>query len=235
MTEYSTKLYFYPVRGRAETARLLLMYSGTKYEDIKVSKEQWPAMIEKMPVGQSCTKHENIKVSKEQWPAVKEKMPTGQMPVLDVDGIKICQSTAIIRYLARECGLTGKNSLDMARADMIVEGIRDMWDHLKVVYLPKIEGNKKTSDEKWAQMVDTTLKLFLDTNTRFLNENGGQWFVGDSLTYADIAIAEFVSCMEDCFCQSILDNYPQLKAFKEKIFSLPKLKEYVSQRPATVM
>jgi len=209
MAEHSTKLYYFQTRGRGETARLLLNYSGTKYEDIKISAEQWPAM--------------------------KGKMPMGQVPVLEVDGKQLCQSTAIYLYLARECGLTGKNSWDMARADMIEKGIFDMWGQLEVVYMPILQGDKKTADEKWAQMADTTLKSFLDTNTRFLNENGGQWFVGDSLTWADIAIAEFMSVLEDCFCQSSLDNFPQLKAFKEKIFSLPKLKEYVSQRPATLL
>jgi len=216
MPEHSTKLYFFGgVRGRAEIPRLLLIYSGTKFEDIKISKGP----------------------GKDQWPAMKEKMPTGVMPVLEVDGKKLCQSTAIARYVARECGLAGKNSWDMARADMMVEGVYDMWGHLKAVYLPKLDGDKKTSDEKWAQMVSPngTVKPFLDFNTRFLKENGGQYFVGDSLTYADIAVAEMMSELEDCFCQNILDNYPELKAFKEKILSLPKLKEHVSQRPATPM
>jgi len=197
------------VRGRAETSRLLLHYSGTKFEDIQITKKEWP-----------------------QW---KAKMPTGVMPVLEVDGKQLCQSTAIARYLAREGGLIPKNSWDMARADMLVEGIFDVWGHLKAVYLPKLDGDMKTSNEKWAQMVDTIVKPFLVTYTRFFNENGGQYFVGDSLTWADIAVAEFVSVLEDCFCQSILENFPQLKAFKEKIFSLPKLKEYVAQRPATPM
>jgi len=197
------------MRGRAETARLLLIYSGTKYEDIKISVEQWPAM--------------------------KEKMPMGQLPVLEVDGEQLCQSTAIARYLARDCGLAGKNNWDMARADMIVDGIFDMWGHLKDVYMPKLQGDKKTADENWAKLSDSTLKLFLDNNTRFLNENGGVWFVGDSLTWADIAIAEFMAVLEDCFNPDTLDNFPQLKAFKEKVFSLPKLKEYVSQRPPTLL
>jgi len=209
MVEHSIKLYFFNARGRGETARLLMHYSGTKFEDVQITPQQWP-----------------------QW---KAKMPMGQMPVLEVNGKQLCQSTAIARYLARECGLIPKNSWDMARADMIVEGIFDMWAQLKVVYLPKLDGDMKTSDEKWAQMMDTTVKPFLVTYTRFLNENGGQYFVGDSLTWADIAVAEFVSVLEDCFCQSILDNFQQLKAFKEKIFSLPKLKEYVSQRPATLV
>jgi len=209
MPEQSIKLFYFPMRGRAETARLLLIYSGTKYEDIKISVEQWPAM--------------------------KEKMPMGQLPVLEVDGKQLCQSTAIARYLARECGLAGKNNWDMARADMIVDGIFDMWGHLKDVYMPKLQGDKKTADENWAKLSDSTLKLFLDNNTRFLNENGGVWFVGDSLTWADIAIAEFMAVLEDCFNPNTLDNFPQLKSFKEKVFSLPKLKEYVSQRPQTLL
>jgi len=209
MPEHSVKLFYFPLRCRAETARLLLAYSGTKYEDVTITFEQWPTM--------------------------KEKMPMGQVPVLEVDGKQLCQSTAIARYLARECGLAGKNNWDMSRADMIVDGIFDMWGHLKDVYMPKfLQGDKKTADENWAKLSDSTLKTFLDKYTQFLKENGGEWFVGGSLTWADIAVAEFVAVLEDCFSPNTLDNHPQLKAFKEKIFSLPKLKEYVSQRPKTL-
>lgn len=42
-------------------------------------------------------------------------------------------------------GLAGTNNWDMARADMIVDGIFDMWGHLNSVYMPKLQGDMKTA------------------------------------------------------------------------------------------
>lgn len=97
MPEHSTKLFYFPMRGRAETARLLLVYSGTKYEDVRISVEQWPAMKES-----KFTFAFTIRPLIEFSPF--PEMPMGQMPVLEVDGKQLCQSTAIARYLARENG-----------------------------------------------------------------------------------------------------------------------------------
>jgi len=110
MPEY--KLYYFPLRSRGEPVRLMLEYHGAKYDDVKVKFEDWPAL--------------------------KPKMPMGQMPVLEVDGKMLCQSTAIARYLAREFGLAGNNTFDMAKADMYVDGIFDMWGKLSAVYMPMI-------------------------------------------------------------------------------------------------
>ena len=38
-------------------------------------------------------------------PSLKPSLPYGQVPLLEVDGDTICQSMAIARYLASECGL----------------------------------------------------------------------------------------------------------------------------------
>jgi len=203
----SIKLYYFPVRSRAETARLLLTYGGTKFEDIRISIEQWPAM--------------------------KEKMPMGQMPVLEVDGKQLCQSTAICRYLARQIGLAGKTNWDMARADMLADGVLDMWGHLKSVYLPKLQGNQESADENWAIFAETHLKVFLERYKKFLDENGTGWFVGNELTWADIAVAEFLSVLQDCFNKNALDSHAELKPFVDKVFSLPQLKTYVANRPPT--
>jgi glutathione S-transferase len=207
MPEHSTKLYYFPLRGRAETARLLLTYTGTKFEDVKIAMEQWPAF--------------------------KEKTPMGQLPVLEVDGKQISQSVAIARYVAREHGLLGKSNWEMAKADMLVDGIFDMWVHMNSVYMPKLQGDMKTSEENWKKFVENQLTPFLERYSKFFNDNGTGYFVGNALTWADIAAAEFFSVLVDCFNPTALESHPQLKTFSGKILSLPQLKEYVSNRPST--
>ena len=44
-------------------------------------------------------------------------MPYKQIPLLEVDGKRLCQSRTIQRYLAREFGLVGKTPFDAAKAD----------------------------------------------------------------------------------------------------------------------
>ena len=48
------------------------------------------------------------------------------MPMLEVDGKRICQSSAIQRYLARTFRLEGKTPLDVAKADEFMEAMGDL-------------------------------------------------------------------------------------------------------------
>ena len=49
----------------------------------------------------------------------------GQVPVLEVDGKTIAQSMTIARFLARKYNLAGKNELEEAEADTIVDCVSD--------------------------------------------------------------------------------------------------------------
>ena len=52
-------------------------------------------------------------------------MKFGQIPVLEVDGKTIAQSMTIARFLARKYNLVGKNELEEAETDMIVDCVTD--------------------------------------------------------------------------------------------------------------
>jgi len=53
-------------------------------------------------------------------------MPFGKVPVLEVDGKRINQSVAICRYLAKQCGLAGKNDWESLEIDSAVDTIQDL-------------------------------------------------------------------------------------------------------------
>ena len=59
------------------------------------------------------------------WSALKPTMPWGQLPCLTYNGQKICQSMTICRFLAREIGIAGRNNLEMAQVDEIIDVIQD--------------------------------------------------------------------------------------------------------------
>ncbi|KAK3749219.1 hypothetical protein QZH41_000849, partial [Actinostola sp. cb2023] len=69
-------------------------------------------------------KYEDIRHHKEEWPQMKKDgfSPLGYLPVLEVKGKKLCESMAIVKYIAREnvVGLTPSDSFDIAICDMIV-------------------------------------------------------------------------------------------------------------------
>lgn len=52
--------------------------------------------------------------------------PIGQVPYLEIDNTKLPQSLSIARYLAREYNLVGKNNLEAAKADAIVDTCIDL-------------------------------------------------------------------------------------------------------------
>ena len=61
----------------------------------------------------------------EVWKKMKPTMPWGQLPCLTWNGERLCQSMTICRFLAREMGIAGRNSLEMAQVDEIVDVIQD--------------------------------------------------------------------------------------------------------------
>ena len=61
-------------------------------------------------------------------------MPFGQIPVLEVDGEQIAQSTSIARFLSKEFGLAGKDHLQQAQADMVVDTCNDVIESKRSFY-----------------------------------------------------------------------------------------------------
>ena len=48
------------------------------------------------------------------------------MPVLEYQGATLCQSITVARFLAMECGLAGRDHLENAKIDEVVDAVSDL-------------------------------------------------------------------------------------------------------------
>merc|ERR1712215_352945 len=108
------KLSYFNVRGRAETARLILAHAGVRYTDQRLTFDQFST--------------------------VKSKLPYGQLPTLKYDGEVVCQSISISRFLAKEFGLAGKDNIENAQCDEIVDAVNDIMN-------AKLTALRETNDD----------------------------------------------------------------------------------------
>jgi glutathione S-transferase len=91
-------LNYFNGRGRAEISRLIFAAAGVEFNDNRILD----------------------------WPSKKTETPLGQVPYLSIDDFQLPQSLAIARYLARENKLVGKDNLQAAKADAIVDTCVDL-------------------------------------------------------------------------------------------------------------
>ncbi|CAJ0605916.1 unnamed protein product [Cylicocyclus nassatus] len=204
MVQY--RLTYFDGRGTAEIIRQIFAVAGEKFEDVRVIQQGWPKL--------------------------KANTPFGQLPVLEIDGKQLAQSAAIARYLARKFGLAGKNPYEEAVVDSIVDQFKDFTAEIRP-YLRVAMGFEQGDKDKLANDVLFPARdKFFGFMTKFLKENKSGYLVGDSLTFADLYLAEH--CAE--FAKkmpSIYDGFPEIKAHAERVRSNPALKKWLATRPET--
>ena len=121
----SIKLTYFGIKGRAELSRLILAAAEMPYEDNRVTNEQWAVLkpseyqlklLDGKHTAYNLTCHFSSFI-----PAT----PFGSLPILEYDGEELAQSITVARFLAKKCGLGGRNELESAQADMVVDHAGD--------------------------------------------------------------------------------------------------------------
>jgi len=198
----SIKYTYFDLRVKGEPARLLLAYSGLKYTDERVT----------LPWDDPAA-----------WTAMKPAMPWGQLPCLTWDGEVICQSMAICRFLSREFGIAGKNSLEMAQVDEIIDVIQDaMTANYKAWYA-------KDKEEELRTLTMKTFPSVLSQLEKRLEERGGQYMVGNNFTWADLHL--FFFCTEEFLEPKVVGEYPKIANLVGRVGALPNIENWMQTRP----
>jgi len=199
------KLYYFNGRGRAEVDRLIFAAAGQKFEDIRYEGHEWPSH--------------------------KAEMPLGQMPVLEFNGTKLPQSIAIARFLAKQFNLAGKDNFEQAKVDAVADTVGDLLTEFLDIKHEDEPTRKEALTKKFKteglakhlQNLDVLGKLY---------GNGGPFFVGNNLTWADLLFYDvgetILSLVDDAF-----DKYPWLKQNRAEVEKQPRIAEYLKNRPKT--
>merc|ERR1711910_254420 len=113
------RLTYFPARGRAEISRLILKHAGVKFDDIRLTGEDFAK--------------------------VKPILPYGSMPILEYKGEVLCESMAIAAFLADICNLAGTNAVEKAKANEIVLAMNGLFETLADIMLVVLQDNLRSA------------------------------------------------------------------------------------------
>ncbi|KAK3102006.1 hypothetical protein FSP39_008045 [Pinctada imbricata] len=189
---------------RGEIIRLALTVAGQEFEDYRFEFEEWPD--------------------------IKKGTPCGQVPVLEVDGKQMNESIAIARYIAKIYDLGGKDAYEQYLIDRVLGAVDDLYCKARQPWFAEQDQSKKIELER--ELYSEHLPRFLGMFKKYLKDSGGdgKFFVGDSVTLADLAVHDILTT----FLQRnerLLEAYPELISNRIATEALPKLAAYLAKRP----
>lgn len=202
------KLIYFNGRGLGEVTRLIFAVAGVEYEDVRIERDAWPSK------------------------KAEVNPPFGQLPILEVDGVRIAQSSAINRLLANKFNLAGKTDIEKAQADMIADCFVDAFKPAVAVFYEPDEAKKGELKKKY---LEEQLPGYLKYLEALLASNhGGEFFVGKELTWPDLIFYNFNFWATNFSNgENPLAKFPKLEAHYKKIESTPKVAAWVAKRPKT--
>ncbi|CAE8609651.1 unnamed protein product [Polarella glacialis] len=219
------KLSYFDIRGIAEPTRLLFAAAKVDYEDIR-----YPMAM--------TTPGDFSTVVRAEWDAKKAEgefdAAMGKVPVLECGGVKIGQSKAIERFVAKKVGLMGSNEIEEAQIDMLCCHTVDIKDAYKAA---KAAG-KDDMDAAMKKWFGETLPELLGKVEKSLPAGPGPWLVGNKISYADVTYYYFLrdpkGFFDDVAAAAVATaTAPRIHASCEATFADSGISEWVNnKRPA---
>jgi glutathione S-transferase len=198
-------LGYWNIRGLAQPIRLLLAYSGTEYEDKRYNVGPAPDF------------------DRSEW--LNDKQNLGlDFPNLPyyLDGdVKLTQSVAILRHIARKNKLDGKNEQEKLRVELVEQQLVDNNMALaRICYDPNFETLK----------VDylNNLPQTLESLSKFLGDR--PFLAGDNVTYVDFMAYELLDKI-NLLATEVLAKYDNLKKYVLRVEALPQVAKYLKTAP----
>ncbi|XP_027708784.1 glutathione S-transferase-like isoform X1 [Vombatus ursinus] len=193
------KLYYFDGRGRMESVRWLLAAAGVEYEEV---------------LFQTAEDFKNLIKS--------GKLMYDQVPMVEMDGMSIVQTRAILKYIATKYNLYGKDLKERAIIDMYVEGMRDLNDMIMFFPFSLPEEKQKILN----YILERATQRFFPVYEKALKDHGKNYLVGNQLSWADVQLLEVILMVEE-LKSDILSAFPKLQEFKARVSKLPNIQKFL--------
>ena len=190
------KLHYFKGRGRAETTRWMLAVNRIDFENIAIETPEELATLR-----------------------ASGKLPFDQMPLLELDGLNLSQSSAMVRYLARCGDLYGDDDADALWCDMIAGVAADFAETaIQAAFQPSTEvamGSMRARFVKFGPRFEARLA-----------SNGGEFSVGTRLSFADVVLAEALTSYLE-WLPGLLSKTPHLKSLHGRVLEQEGIASYL--------
>ncbi|NXW43269.1 GSTA3 transferase, partial [Nyctiprogne leucopyga] len=193
------RLTYFNGRGRMEPVRWLLAAAGVEFEEIFLeTREQYEKLIK------------------------DGVLMFQQVPLVEIDGMKMVQTRAILSYIAGKYNLYGKDLKERALIDMYVEGISDLMQMILMFPFSPPEAKEKNLDSIKERATNRYFPVF----EKVLKQHGQEFLVGNKFSWADVQLIEAILAVEEKI-PAVLSGFPQLQAFKVRMSNMPTIKKFL--------
>lgn len=205
-------IYFNFPFWRAEVSRISLFIGNIPFEDKRLTNEDFSYVKE----------HGQMKDG--------TKIPFSQFPVLVINGEVIAQTGAIARICGKLSGLYPEDIVEAGQVDQVIDAATD----INMLIRPSMRENDPIKKKEMREdLSKNDLPRYFSYLEDLLSNNKSQWFVGNKMSIADIAIWRIsgwlTSGIIDDIPKNLIDKFDNLKNLYSLVNNDKKIKEWVSK------
>jgi len=195
--------YFDAPVSRGEECRLALHVAGVEFDDVRIKRDQWPAL--------------------------KPKTPFGSLPVLEIPGhAMLAQSNAILVLIGRQHGMHPKDDFEAARHEAMMCHVEDLRVVVSATMRIADEAEKKKTREA---LVASFLPTWAENAEKQIGD--GAFFAGAKLHVVDIklhmTVRWFAGGKLDHIPATIFSGFPKLTRVHDAVRDDPRVKAWYAR------
>ena len=198
----------------------------------------WRAEISRLPLFIANIDFEDFRPSDDEWDYAKENgkmkdgtiIPFSELPVLSINGESIAQTMAIARICGKLGGMYPEDIIEAGKVDQIVVAV----ENINALLSPSMKESdplKKKAMRK--ELTSNELPTYFGYLQDILSANSSEWFVGENMTIADLAVWSLLgwiaSGVIDDISAEVIQPFEGLVKLYNQINKNPRVKEWKIQ------